>query len=88
VTFNEGRVPASPVDGVETVVVRELAAIVAASPYAAQEPTDAQEERLMLRGVFLVKMRVHTNRIDFDLPTGTISLGPEERNGWLVGHWH
>jgi hypothetical protein len=42
VTFSEGNVRVSPVAGVELVVVRELAAIVAASPYSAQEPTDDQ----------------------------------------------
>jgi len=40
VTFSEGNVHASPVAGVELIVVRELAAIVAESPYTAQEPTD------------------------------------------------
>jgi hypothetical protein len=40
VTFSEGNERTSPVTGVELVVVRELAAIVAASPYAAQEPSD------------------------------------------------
>jgi len=40
VTFSEGNTRTSPVTGVELIVVRELAAIVAASPYAAQEPTD------------------------------------------------
>jgi hypothetical protein len=45
VTFSEGHVPASPVDGVELVVVRELAAFVAASPYAVQEPTDERVKR-------------------------------------------
>jgi len=40
VTFNEGNARTSPVTGVELVVVRELAAIVAATPYTAQEPTD------------------------------------------------
>ena len=40
VTFSEGNVHASPVAGVELVVVRELAAIVAATPYTSQEPTD------------------------------------------------
>jgi len=40
VTFNEGNARTSPVTGVELVVVRELAAIVAATPYTVQEPTD------------------------------------------------
>jgi hypothetical protein len=40
VTFSEGNVRTSPVSGVELIVVRELAAIVAAGPYAAQEPTE------------------------------------------------
>jgi Gas vesicle synthesis protein GvpL/GvpF len=45
VTFSEGHVRTSPVDGVEMLVVRELAAIVAASPYAALEPTDEHVQR-------------------------------------------
>jgi len=39
VTFSEGHDRPSPVTGMELVVVRELAAIVAPGPYAAQEPT-------------------------------------------------
>lgn len=46
VTFSEGRQP-SPVTGVELVVVRELAAIVAPTPYSAQEPTS---ERVLHAG--------------------------------------
>ena len=42
VTFSEGHDRVSPVTGVELVVVRELAAIVAPGPYTAQEPTDEQ----------------------------------------------
>jgi len=45
VTFSEGHVRTSPVDGVEMVPVRELAAIVSASPYSAQEPTDEHVNR-------------------------------------------
>jgi hypothetical protein len=45
VTFSEGHVPASPVDGVELVVVRELAAIVAPGMYTVQEPTDERVQR-------------------------------------------
>jgi hypothetical protein len=45
VTFREGNDHASPVEGVEVVVVRELAAIVAESPYSVQEPTDERVAR-------------------------------------------
>ena len=42
VTFTEGSVRSSPMSGVDLVVVRELAAIVAPSPYSAPEPTDEE----------------------------------------------
>jgi hypothetical protein len=45
VTFSEGDMRTSPVTGVELVVVRELAAIVGPTTYAAQEPTDERVKR-------------------------------------------
>jgi hypothetical protein len=82
VTFNEGRVPASPVDGVETVVVRELAAIVAASPYAAQEPTD---ERVKRSGAVVAAFA--TQGPVLPAPVGVVFRSRDAMVRWLELHY-
>jgi hypothetical protein len=53
---------------------------------ATQKP-GREETGWTIRGVFLVKLRVETSRVEFELPTGVISFGPDESRGRLIGHW-
>lgn len=45
VTFHDAHHSTAPTPGVESVVVRDLAAIVASAPYALQDPTEDRVER-------------------------------------------
>jgi hypothetical protein len=82
VTFDEEHARTSPVDGVEMVVVREVAAIVAASPYAVLEPTD---ERVTRSGA--VVSAFATQGPVLPAPVGVVFRSRDAVVRWLELHY-
>jgi hypothetical protein len=82
VIYNDVHHTSEPVDGTQAIVVRDLAAIVADSPYAAIEPNEAHVERVTRVIAFH-----HARSAVLPAPLGVVFRSRDAVQRWLELHY-